>query len=444
MKVASSYLIKRPYNSGWRWYGQIKYKDANGRWHDIRRALTDEDGNPIPTDPDEVEVAEDGTQTRVRTTRNIRKANAALDAWKKSMEGTPLGGRTKVPEYVDGYLDMREGTVEKSTMRKYREYARIVSGGFRNVQMRDLTVKKVEDWVQGMTKRGFRRETVRTAYSLLHTVCLYAVSHGDLATDPCKRGTLKTYGPAKQPGETRPNALDVAGVARANAMLDATKNDRLRIGARLALVCGLRASECCGLRWRDVDLDALTITVHKAIGRAHGGTYEKDPKSDKSDRTVPMPASLAAELSAWREVQEAEHTVAARGQRHKVPKFYECRVIGYADGSALTPHALGNAWSRLAAKGDANGPLTGTENKRCTMHDLRHSFATHEILCGADVRTVADLMGHDDPSVTLRRYASTNREAMRAAIERAATVLSAGSSWASPSDADSDQWDTMA
>ena len=64
------------------------------------------------------------------------------------------------------------------------------------------------------------------------------------------------------------------------------------------------------------------------------------------------------------------------------------------------------------------------------LHDLRHTYATHLIATGADVRTVAALMGHADPAVTVRRYAAALAAARDAAGTRAAPVLTTGTRYA--------------
>lgn len=446
VEVKSAFLVKRRYGIGWRWVGQIKYKDPNKGWRTMKKALTDAEGSPIMTDADILD--EDGNKEQ--TTRNIRKAKRALDAWRAAVEGTPLGGRSMVPDYISTDLAGREGSIQGSTMRKYREYVSMMRRSpLANVQMRDLTTAGVRAWVQwmklegGSDGSGLRPSTIKTAYSLLSLTCRRAVENGHMSSNPCVKGLLKDETPVPQTRADvdagRPNALDVDGVRRANALLDGTGNGRLRIGARLALACGLRSQECCGLLWRDVDLDRGTLVVSGAIGRGGGRTYDKEPKTPDSKRTVLIPSPGVAELRAWRDHQRARWQVLAEGQESAegIPPFDECYVVGWPDGRFMTPHALSNAWTRLAKQGDEDGPLVGTRGRRCTFHDLRHSYATHAIANGADVRSVAALMGHKDASVTLRIYADALPDAKARAVDAISATLTAGSSWAS-GDAESD------
>lgn len=447
IEVKSAYLIKRAYGVGFRWVGQIKYKDASGQWRTMRKALADEDGKPITTGADTTD--DDGK--KVQTTTNIRKAKTALKAWRTEVEGTPTGGRSTVPDYIRADLDGRKGAVHGSTMRKYQEYVKLIERSpLASVPMRELNTKKVREFVRWMKNEGgkdgngLRLSTIKTAYALLSMTCRRAKENGDIAANPCVRGLLKEEAPKPQTraevDATKPNALDADGIRRANVLLDATTNGRLRIGARLALSCGLRSQECCGLRWADVDLDGRSLSVTVAIGREDGKTYDKDPKTPDSARDVPIPPPVAAELSAWRDHQHARWEVLAEGQEDaaEVPPFAECYVVGWPDGRFMTPHALGNAWSRLAEAGDADGPLVGTRGRRCTFHDLRHTFATHAIANGADVRSVAAIMGHKDASVTLQVYADALPGAVARTMDVVSPVLTSGSSWTGESDATGD------
>lgn len=418
-------LVKVRYGSGWRWYGQAKRKGKDKRWHTHKRALTDQDGAPIMTDPDR--IGEDGQ--RIRTTRNIRKAERALAEWIAELDGTPTGGYQSVRDYILSDIRAREGSIAPSTARKYREFVGVmVPRGLEGVAMRDLSPATVAAWVDGMKADGLAPSTIRTAYGLLSSTCRAAVEKGDMRENPCTRTIGRRYVP--RVATPRPNALGTGGIRRANSLLDSTDNDRLRIGARLALACGLRCAECCALRWDDVDLDAHVLMVRASIGRADGGTYDGPTKTAGSVRALPIPDALLSELSAWRVVQLAEWQKVAEGQEGDVPPFGRWYVIGRADGSFMTPHALGNAWSRLAESGAADGPLMGTQGQRCTFHDLRHTFATHAIACGADVRSVAALMGHADATMTLRRYADATAEATERAMLRVASTLADGTSWA--------------
>ncbi len=129
-----------------------------------------------------------------------------------------------------------------------------------------------------------------------------------------------------------------------------------------ALHTGLRKSNILGLRWDQVDLKARLITVP----RTKNGEFHSIPISDV----------LLEELRKLlrQRLQGAEWVFAAPGKEAQVD--------------------LRKAWER--AKREAG------IDKGFRFHDLRHTFASHKIMAGVDLRTVQVLMGHKDISMTLR------------------------------------------
>jgi integrase len=90
-------------------------------------------------------------------------------------------------------------------------------------------------------------------------------------------------------------------------------------------------------------------------------------------------------------------------------------VLGGVDGSSMSPAMVLKGWRTLS---DSMG-LVGTQGKRPTFHDLRHTFATYAIAEGVDVKTVSSILGHSNAAMTLNIYASADPNSKRAA---AATI----------------------
>ena len=431
MEIRGASLTKAKDSKGrYHWKGNIRYRGEDGRsWRTKTRHLKGEDGAPIYTDKG--------------GNRNRRKAQAALDRWREELAGSVYDREATVEDYYRADMEGRAGVLAGSTARGYMEYAPIIAEGLEGVTISKLDQKAVRLWVRGMVADGKAPSTIRKAFTLLHQVCDRAVENGDMTANPCTDAIRRAEIPTSPTKE--PNALDSEGVARVNALLNEAKNPRLRIGARIALHCGLRAGEVCGLRWRDVGEGALR--VRESIANVGGGTEAKAPKSYAGTRDVPMTPELERELAEWRRAQEAEwRTTWVRRNGTTDPKavpFEDCRVIGYADGRHFTPNALGHLWNKLAKgrherdpkdrrrRGEGwepgREPVTGTTGEVVTLHDLRHTFATHHIaVVRTDVRTLASLMGHADPAVTMRRYAAALAETREAAQAKAATSLAAG------------------
>lgn len=107
-----------------------------------------------------------------------------------------------------------------------------------------------------------------------------------------------------------------------------------------------------------------------------------------------------------RELQEAGATL-------KDAEFGALYVIGGIDGRFSSPTRIERDFKGIS---DAMG-LVGSRGRHMTMHGLRDSFATNAIAAGADVRSVAGMLGHSNPSITLSVYSDALPEAKRRTSE---------------------------
>ena len=177
-----------------------------------------------------------------------------------------------------------------------------------------------------------------------------------------------------------------------------------RLMALLLYGAGLRLLECARLRVKDVDFARNQITIR-------GG------KGDK-DRVAPLPAIVAADLARHLEAMKQQHELdvhqgagwvelpgaLARKYPHAgrewpwqwvfpATRLYLHRETGHRRRHHLHESVLQRA-VKLAVR-QAGLP------KRATCHTFRHSFATHLLEDGADIRTVQELLGHRDVSTTM-------------------------------------------
>lgn len=164
---------------------------------------------------------------------------------------------------------------------------------------------------------------------------------------------------------------------------------------------GLRLLECCSLRIKDIDLERREIAVRNGKGRR--------------DRRTMVPAQL---LPALREqlmmARKLHDNDAARGIRVSVPDalrskypaadmdlrwrwlFPATRPYRDRSGLAYRHHLHESAVQRAMADAVRRVGLS----KRASCHTLRHSFATHLLERGHDIRTVQELLGHRDVTTT--------------------------------------------
>jgi integron integrase len=174
--------------------------------------------------------------------------------------------------------------------------------------------------------------------------------------------------------------------------------------AEMLYGAGLRLMECARLRIKDIDFAA-------------GEVLTRDGKGRKDRRTV-LPQALRAPLAAHiarvrrqhdRDLEAGRGAVAlpeALGRKfHSAPKVWRWQWVfpatrHYVDpetGERRRHHLHESALQKAVREAARRAGLT----KRVTSHSLRHSFATHLLEAGYDIRTIRDLLGHKDVSTTM-------------------------------------------
>jgi len=147
---------------------------------------------------------------------------------------------------------------------------------------------------------------------------------------------------------------------------------------------GLRVSELTGLDWEHLDADAGLVRV---LGKG------------RKERVVPVGRPALRALAAYRTAAAGAGWPAARGA-----------VFRNVRGGRLTPRSVG----RLV---DRHVLASGTTTK-ATPHALRHTFATHLLGAGADLRAIQELLGHASLSTT-QRYTHVDLRRLMEAYDRA-------------------------
>ncbi|MGA2367818.1 MAG: site-specific integrase [Dehalococcoidia bacterium] len=159
-------------------------------------------------------------------------------------------------------------------------------------------------------------------------------------------------------------------------------------GAGAAAPIPASLAELLGLRWRDVDLTLLSISVTQVLYKRRGICEFKEPKTSHSRRRVAMTPKLALYFKEYLEDQQA--LFQSLGRRHTADDL----VFSVA-GKPVDPNMLSHAFTRLARK-------SGLEGVR--FHDLRHTFASLMLLLGAKPKVISEALGHASVAFTMDTY----------------------------------------
>lgn len=194
-------------------------------------------------------------------------------------------------------------------------------------------------------------------------------------------------------------SVDTYTEAEVQVLLRSIAGDRLAHAWELAL-CGLRRGEIAGLRWTDVDLDGKTLSITNNRVDAGGKAVENDPKSAMSRRTLWLPDRLQSVLRAARARQAAERLAA--GSSYRSGEY----VVSNEVGDPYHPQVLSRYWQ------DA---VKAAGLRSIKLHAARHTAATALHLDGVPIAVIAAWIGHKDASLTMRLYAHSQDDALKAA-----------------------------
>lgn len=361
-------------------------------------------------------VEDDGTRRRITKMSAVpakkgsnvgrRDALTALRRWRDELEreeekrrveeeATPDAADTPLRDYAAAYLDAHRRRIDGATYRGYATSLRSLQASELGAKaMGKVTAKDVAAYDDELFARGLGGVTVRKRHSFIAQVYRQAVALGDVTSNPC--AAVKAPAAPLKPV----NALDQAAAREVMERLGAMGADNtIAVAGRLALLTGMRRGEVCGLRWIDWDEGAGVLRVGNALGQNHENGYVlkgvKDTSGRGAAREVPVPAPLARLLAQVREQQQA---ACDRLGVRWAPTHY---VLGDPLGEPLAPEQVTHKWTVLSS---SMGWL-GTQGRPVTYHDLRHTFATVAIAEGIDVMSLAAILGHKDPSMTMRVYA---------------------------------------
>lgn len=246
----------------------------------------------------------------------------------------------------------------------------------------EITTLDLRGYAASLHEKGYAQTTIARRLAALRSFFRYGQREGWCQTNPAK--------PLRNPRRSRklPHFLGSDELNRLLLAPPAREPLGLRDRAILETLytAGLRVSELVGLN--DGDLDFAQDLLHV---RGKG----------RRERLAPLGSYAAKALQAWLRKRQL-HPKAGAGDR--------APVFTNRFGKRLTTRSVGRLLEKYLK-------LTGLDT-RTTPHTLRHSFATHLLDRGADIRSVQELLGHQSLATT-QIYTHVSTATLRAVYERA-------------------------
>lgn len=241
---------------------------------------------------------------------------------------------------------------------------------FKSKPLQDITPIELQAFLNKHSR--FSRAFVDKLVLCLNGIFETAIDNGILDRNPARK--LKKTG--KEAQERRTYTKDT--VERFKAFTFKYKT------SFLILICmGLRCSELCALKWKDIDLDKKIMTVASARTIQNGAPKDAAPKSKSSIRRLPIPDFLINELREKKSREKARQT----------------DYVHLHHGNPSRPDHFNERELKLAYD------ECGVPNEqRLTAHELRHTCGTLLYEETHDIFHVSKFLGHSDLSVTAKIY----------------------------------------
>lgn len=186
----------------------------------------------------------------------------------------------------------------------------------------------------------------------------------------------------------------------------------MRMPIILSSMTGMRAGECCAIRWLDIDYDQMVIHIHKAVKREEGELV-LGPTKNKKERYVPLTPGLAKILK-WHHTKQ-EKCKEVYGDAYDDQDY----VLAWEDGRFYDPHYLSEYFTKAMKDIDFK--------QDASFHSCRHFYASAMHSKGADYKLVADALGHGKMGdVTADVYIHTTVKQMRKYVTWLDNVLLKG------------------
>jgi len=336
-------------------------------------------------------------KTRAVAQERLRAALTAADNGIR-----PIRDRGTVGAYLDEWVGTVAAHVRPRTAESYAATVRLyLVPNLGSIQLAKLQSEDIGRMVARLAARGdLSPTTIRYAYVVLRI----ALGEALRSKRVVRNVALEIRAPRTSQRERTPLTL-----AQVGTFLRGVTGDRLEALYMTATGLGLRQGELLALRWRDVNLDAATLTVRHTRNSRTGALAE--PKTERSRRTLRLGSELARALREHR-LRQIEERLAA-GTRWRDGDFVFATPFGQSLDAANVTHRFHAA---LAAVG----------LPRQRFHDLRHCCATLRLEQGEELAVVSRILGHASITTTANVYGHLTDAMLGRASDRTDVILGRG------------------
>lgn len=317
--------------------------------------------------------------------KTIKELEKKAAEYEKKLESGTLSSGEKITfgDFSANWLATCKPKLGENARRRYKSvlHAHLVElNGYKLIELKPMHLQAI---INRMAENGYAEKTCKEVKITAAQILDVAMQNDIVYRNVFAKVTV----PHIESEERRPLTEEERKLIRKTCT-----GHRMGIPAMLMMFCGLRRGEMMALRWGDINLHTMEITVDKSLCFVNNASSIKPPKSKAGTRKVPIPKILLAYLQGDHAADEIFFPMVSGGYMTQ---------IGYNRAWSSYLHYLNiQAGGRDASR--SNPKVQKIEN--ITAHMLRHTYATMLYDAGVDIKTAQRYLGHADVQTTLKIY----------------------------------------
>lgn len=279
------------------------------------------------------------------------------------------------------YYEYQKDKIKDSTLKTYRDRIKYM-GLLDNIELVNLNWEHYQKWRSQMNKTNLCDKYKTDIQKFIKQVLNFAEKQWDFNL----RKFYNKLEPFKTPGAIK-KEMDFYEPQEFFQYISVIDDLRDKCLFETLYYCGLRRSEARGLQWRHIDFKNHTLTIAQQVlnlagNNASSSWYIASPKTESSNRTIPIPEVLLKDLAELKKSNE------------RFSKFKQTWFV-FGDDVPITYHQIYSRNNNYCKK-------AGLRHIR--IHDFRHSCASALISAAAPITAVSNYLGHSETTETLETY----------------------------------------
>lgn len=279
------------------------------------------------------------------------------------------------------YYEYQKDKIKDSTLKTYRDRIKYM-GLLDNIELVNLNWEHYQKWRSQMNRTNLCDKYKTDIQKFIKQVLNFAEKQWDFNL----RKFYNKLEPFKTPGAIK-KEMDFYEPQEFFQYISVIDDLRDKCLFETLYYCGLRRSEARGLQWRHIDFKNHTLTIAQQVlnlagNNASSSWYIASPKTESSNRTIPVPEVLLKDLAELKKSNE------------RFSKFKQTWFV-FGDDVPITYHQIYSRNNNYCKK-------AGLRHIR--IHDFRHSCASALISAAAPITAVSNYLGHSETTETLETY----------------------------------------